>query len=158
MRQRLSQLFQVPDDLDYVDGFQALARVMLEIRRDGPTVERLLRRSQLERGVGNHMASLACAREALLLDDGNAETHYDLGMAYLFLALAKADALPVGPKVTELPVEGIGELLGAAVEEFSRTLELNPEDEDARQDVAAIAELLALGVDNDALATALRSR
>lgn len=158
MRQRLTQLFQVPDDLDYVDGFQALAQLVLELRRDGPSVERLLRRSQLERNVGNHMASLASARDALALDPDNAEVHYDLGLAYLYLALAKAEALPVGPRPPDLPVEGIGELLGAAVEAFSRALGLNPADEDARTDVAAIAELLALGIDDAGLAVALRSR
>src|SRR5688572_21107201 len=37
MRQRLSQVFQVPADLDYVESFQALSKVNLEIRRYGPT-------------------------------------------------------------------------------------------------------------------------
>lgn len=156
MRQKLQQLLQVPPDVDYVDGFQALARLMLELRRDGPSVERLLRRAHLEREVGNHMASLAAARQALELDPHSGEVHYELGLAHLFLALARADALPIGPKATELPDQGIGELLALAVESFSNALGINPDDEDARQDVGAIAELLMLGMDDDVLAGALR--
>lgn len=156
MRQRLQQLLQVPPDVDYVDGFQALARLMLELRRDGPSVERLLRRAHLEREVGNHLASLTAARQALELDPDNGEVHYELGLAHLFLALARADALPMGPKAVDLPDQGIAELLALAVESFSVALGINPADEDARQDVAAIAELLTLGLDDDSLADALR--
>ena len=157
MRQRLQQLLQVPADVDYVDGFQALARLMLELRRDGPSVERLLRRAHLEREVGNHLASLKAARQALELDPDNGEVHYETGLAYLFLALARADVLPVGPKATDLPDQGIAELLALAVEAFSTALGLNPNDEDARNDVAAIAELLTMGDDEDRLADALRA-
>ena len=158
MRQRLSQLFQVPADLDYVGAFQALSLMNLEIRRDGPSVERLLRKSLLERDVGNHSASLSAARRAQELDPQNPEVHYELGLAFFFLGLAKAGALPVGPKAPELPVEGIGELLGLAVEAFSRVIELNPQDEDAAIDLAALAEVLAVGANDDQLGLALRSR
>lgn len=158
MRQRLAQLFQVPTDLDYVQAFQSLAELIVEMRRDGPSVDRLLRRSLLERGVGNHPASLRSARQALELDPQNPEGHYELGLAYFFLALAKAGALPMAPSATPMPEETLQDLLSLAVESFSRVVELNPADEDAAQDLAAIAEVLAVGVEEDALAAALRSR
>ena len=158
MRVRLAQLFQVPADLDYVQSFQDLANLTLEIRRDGPSVGRLLRRSYLERGVGNHAASLTAVRKALELDPKNPEVHYALGVAHFFLALARADALPVGPRASDLPDESVSELLGLAVEAFTRVLELNPADEDAAQDVAALAEVLSVGADDDQLAAALRNR
>lgn len=158
MRQRLSQVFQVPADLDYVEAFQALSMANLALRRDGPSVERLLHKALMERGVGNHAASLAAVRRALELDPGNAEAHYELGLACFFLALARAEALPVGPRPDPLPREGIGELLGLAAEAFSRALALNPQDEDAAQDLAAIAEVLAVGAGDEQLGAALRSR
>jgi tetratricopeptide (TPR) repeat protein len=158
MRQRLSQLFQVPSDLDYVGAFQALSLMNLEIRRDGPSPERLLRKSLLERDVGNHEASLNAAQRAQELDPQNPEVYYELGLAFFFLALAKAGALPVGPKASDLPAEGIGELLGLAVEAFSRVIELNPQDEDAALDLSALAEVLAVGANDDQLGAALRAR
>ncbi|MEA3165752.1 MAG: hypothetical protein QOJ26_618 [Thermoplasmata archaeon] len=158
MRQRLAELFQVPADLDYVEGFQALSLANLAIRRDGPSVERLLRKSMLERGVGNHGASLGAAQQARDLDPANAETHYEVALAYFFLALARAEALPVGPRPTDLPREGIGELLGLAVEAFSRVVELNPQDDDAAADLTALAEILAVGASDAQIGAALRTR
>jgi tetratricopeptide (TPR) repeat protein len=160
VRQRLAQLFDVPTDLDYVEAFQALAQLTLELRRNGPSVELLLRRGQLERGVGNHESSLRSAQQAVALDPANPEGPYEVGLAYFYLALAKAHALPVAPRAhgSQLPAEGVAELLGLAIEAFSRTFELNPNDEDAAQDLAALAAVLALESDGDRLAQALRRR
>ncbi len=158
MRQRLSQVFQVPADLDYVEAFQTLSMANLAIRRDGPSFERLLHKALKERGVGNHGASLGAVQRAIELDPANPEGRYELGLAYFFLALARAEALPVGPRPTDLPPEGIGELLGLAVEAFSAVIELNPDDQDAADDLAAIAEVLAVGADDDQLGAALRAR
>src|SRR5688500_4817648 len=153
MRQRLlTQLFQVPQDLDYVGSFQALSKVNLEIRRLGPSAERLLRRAQLERAVGNHAASLAACQDALVLEPANAETHYQVGVAHLFLALAKADALPVGPRPTELPDESLTALVRHAADSFAKAVELNPNDEDAREDAAVLRKVLDDAVNDDELA------
>jgi tetratricopeptide (TPR) repeat protein len=158
MSQRLAQLFQVPADLDYVEAFQALALANLEIRKEGPSVERMLRKGLLERRAGNHAASLAAVQRARELDPDNAEVHYELGLAYFFLALARAHALPVGPRPMDLPLHGTSELLGLSVEAFSRVVELNPQDDDAAADLAALAELLALGATDEQLGDALRNR
>lgn len=158
MRQRLTQLFQVPADLDYVESFQALSKANLEIRRYGPTAERLLRKARLERDVGNHASSLSATQDALVLDPRNPEMHYHVGLAFLYLALAKAQALPVGPSPSELPEESSTELLGKAVAAFLMVLELNPRDEDARQDAAALQAVLDAHPDGRRLDDALRGR
>jgi len=158
MRQRLSQLFQVPQDLDYVESFQALSKANLEIRRYGPTAERLVRKAHLERDVGNHSSSLVAAQDALVLDPRNPEMHYQVGLAFLYLALAKAGALPVGPSPSELPEETTRDLLEKAIAAFGIALELNPKDEDARQDVQALQATLDTHPGDPALSEALRSR
>lgn len=158
MRQRLSQLFQVPADLDYVGSFQALSKVNLEIRRHGPSVERLLRKARLERAAGNTAASLESAQEALVLDPKNPEMHYQLGLALLHLALDKAGALPVGPSPSELPHDSVRDLLEKSRLAFQAVVDLNALDEDARQDAAALTDLLESHATDGALDEALRSR
>lgn len=157
MQQRaLSHLVQAPRDLDYVGSFQALSRVHLELRKLGPSPERLLRRAQLERAVGNHAASLAAAQDALLLQPQAGEMHYQVGIAYLFLALAKAGVLPVGPSASELPYEGVGALLQRARDAFARAHASNAADEDAAQDHAILDALLEGGPSDLVLTRKLR--
>lgn len=157
MRQRLlTQLVQAPQDLDYVESFQALSRVNLELRRLGPSADRLLRRAHLERAVGNHAASLAACQDALVLEPGNPEMHYQVGVAHLFLALAKAEALPVGPRPTDLPDEPVSMLLGRARDAFAKSLEMNPQDEDAQEDVTVLTRVLDEHRSESALAEAMR--
>lgn len=158
MRQRLTQLFQVPADLDYVASFQALSKLNLEIRRHGPTAERLVRKAHLERDVGNTAAGLVAAQDALALDPRNAEMHYQVGVAFLHLALAKAGALPVGPTVSEAPQESARELLEKSVAAFLMAVELNPLDEDARQDAQTLQAAVDAHAADAALCEALRSR
>ena len=158
MRQRLTQLFQVPADLDYVGSFQALSKVNLEIRRHGPSAERLVRKAHLERDVGNTAAGLVAAQDALALDPRNAEMHYQVGIAFLHLALAKAGALPVGPSPTDVPEESVRQLLEKSIAAFRTTLELNPLDEDAKQDAQTLQDALDAHASDRALDEALRSR
>lgn len=158
MRQRLAQLFQVPADLDYVESFQALSKVNLEIRRHGPSAERLVRKAHLERDVGNHAAALVAAQDALVLDPRNPEMHYQVAVALLYLALAKSQALPVGPSPSELPQETASELLVKSVAAFNNVLDLNPRDEDAKQDAVALQSILDGHPSDDQLRDALRSR
>jgi tetratricopeptide (TPR) repeat protein len=158
MRQRLMQIFQVPEDLDYVHSFSALAQANLELRRRGPSAERLVRKARLEREVGNYAASLASTQEALALDPENPEMHYHVGIAFLYLALAKADALPVGPSPTALPEASASDLLATAVASFRKVLALNPDDEDARLDAVALQAALDAHPDDGDLADALRAR
>lgn len=158
MRQRLSQVFQVPADLDYVEAFQALSKVNLEIRRYGPSAERLIRKAHLERDVGNHASSLVSAQDALVLDPRDPEMHYHVGLAFLYLALAKAGALPVGPSPSELPDDATTSLLEKAVAAFRMVLELNPRDEDALLDANTLQAVLDSHPDDRRLAEALRAR
>lgn len=157
MAQRLlSHLVQAPRDLDYVGSFQALSRIHLELRKLGPSPPRLLHRAQLERAVGNHAASLAAAQDALLLQPQDGEMHYQVGVAQLFLALAKAGMLPVGPSAFDLPLEGVGVWLQRACDSFDKARTLNPADEDAAQDHAALAQLLSSGATDLVLTRKLR--
>lgn len=158
MRQRLAQLFQVPADLDYVESFQALSKVNLEIRRHGPSAERLIRKAHLERDVGNHASSLVAAQDALVLDPRNPEMHYHVGIAFLYLALAKAGALPVGPSPSELPEDLATALIEKSVSAFRLVLELNPRDEDALLDANALQAVLDAHPDDKRLGDALRAR
>lgn len=158
MRQRLSLLFQVPSDLDYVASFQALSKLNLELRRYGPTAERLVRKAQLERDVGNTGAGLVAAQDALVLDPHDGELHYQLGIAFLHVALAKAGALPVGPSPGDLPEDTVADLLGKAVAAFGMVVELNPKDDDARQDAQVLQTVLAAHPGEASLADALRAR
>jgi tetratricopeptide (TPR) repeat protein len=159
MRQRLlTQLVQVPTDLDYVESFQQLARTNLEIRRDGPNAQLLLRLAELERAVGNHGASLKACQDALVLADQNPEMHYQLGVAYLFLCLAKADILPVGPNRVEAPRESLAELLDKAAAAFQGALKLNPQDQDAREDLKAVKDLIRHHETDQQLADAVRGQ
>ena len=158
MRQRLAQAFQVPADLDYVESFQALSKVNLELRRHGPSTSRLIRKAHLERDVGNHASSLVVVQDAVALDPHNPEMHYEVGLAFLYLALAKADALPVGPNPSDLPDEPATVLLEKSVAAFHMVLQLNPRDEDAREDATLVQAVLDAHPNDRGLATALRSR
>jgi tetratricopeptide (TPR) repeat protein len=158
MRQRLMQIFQVPEDLDYVQSFAHLAQVNLELRRRGPSPERLVRKARLEREVGNYAAGLTATQEALALDPHNPEMHYHVGIAFLYLALAKASALPVGPTPTDLPNESPTDLLAKSVAAFQTVLGLNPGDEDARQDALALQAALDAHPNDGDLVDALRAR
>lgn len=134
----LAQLVQVPADLDYVEHFQVLSGVNLEIRRHGPSADRLLRKAILEMDVGNYAASLAAAQDACALDPVSAETHHQVGLAYLLLAMAKAGAVPTGPGVRETPSESCMALLQKAVKSFGEVLRLNPNDLETQDDLAML--------------------
>jgi tetratricopeptide (TPR) repeat protein len=158
MRQRLLlQLMQAPRDLDYVGHFQELSRLNLEMRRFGPSAQRLLRKTMLEREVGNYGASLGAAQDALLLDPNNPEMHYHLGIAFVYVALARADALPIGAVPQALPHETATTLLQKGAEAFRTVLNFNPRDEDAQEDLAAVERILEDSANEAEVCGALRS-
>jgi tetratricopeptide (TPR) repeat protein len=136
----LSELVQVPADLDYVEHFQVLSGVNLEIRRHGPNADRLLRKAILEMDIGNFSASLAAAQASCALDPVSAETHHQVGLAYLLLAMARAGAVPTGPGVRETPSESCTALIQRALESFREVLRLNPEDQETRDGVAMLED------------------
>jgi tetratricopeptide (TPR) repeat protein len=138
----LTQLVQVPADLDYVEHFQVLSGVNLEIRRHGPSADRLLRKAILEMDIGNYAASLAAAQDACALDPVSAETHHQVGLAYLLLAMAKAGVVPTGPGVRETPSESCMGLLQKAVSSLGEVLRLNPDDQETREGVSVLKDWL----------------
>lgn len=128
---RLSQRLHVPRDVDYVQAFQNLNRVQLELRRHGPSVELLLRRCELERRVGNYAASHAAALDAYRLDPRNPEVHYQVGVALVYLAMRKAGAVPCTTSSIRVPDQDQDQLLERAVYAFRAVVQLNPDDQDA---------------------------
>ncbi|HUR62240.1 MAG TPA: hypothetical protein VM286_07760 [Candidatus Thermoplasmatota archaeon] len=156
MRTRLLARLVHGPDLDYVEHFQMLSAINLEIRRSGPTAERLLRKAILEMDVGNYLASLSAAEDALALDARSPEIRHQLGRIHLRLALAKAGAIPLGPGAEKGILQSPTELLQGAIEAFEAAVRLNPEDDESRSD-AGVLHQLAADCDTDAkLAKALR--
>ena len=143
-------------DLDYVERFQALAVLNMEIRKSGPSAERLLRKSVLEMDVGNYTASLTAAQDAVALDSSLAETHHQVGMSLLVVALSKAGAVPGGPGQEDGP-EPVAALLSRAIASFRANLERNPRDEETRTLLIAMQSALRDYPNEKALRVALRA-
>ncbi|MHB8633127.1 MAG: hypothetical protein ACYDBQ_04040 [Thermoplasmatota archaeon] len=141
-KMRLLQQFKAQSDVDYVDCFQGLAALSLEIRRSGPTPERLLRKATLEMDIGNHVAALAAARHAGQLASRAGEPHFVAARALVLMALVRARALAGAPGLDE-GSETPSQLVRDAVGELHHALRLNPEDEEAREDVVVLEALLA---------------
>lgn len=151
----LTQLIHT-GDLDYVEHFQALARVNLEIRGKGATRERLLRKAILEIDVGNFAAGLQSAQDAAAMDETSGEVHYQLAVANVLMAFVRAGALPVGPGMVELPRESALSFLRTALAEFGKAVRLNPEDDEACEDLALLTRFLEEHEGEEKVARALR--
>jgi hypothetical protein len=143
-------------DLDYVEHFQALALANLELRRLGPSPERLVAKSVLEFNVGNYGASVAAAQDAVALAPLSSETHHQLGLSYLVLGLAKAGALSVGPGVSERIPESVTGLLWKSLESWKEAVRLAADDEETRHDLGILAGVLDLHRTDAELVAALR--
>jgi len=156
MRQRLwADLVETPQDLDYVERFQRLAALNLEMRKDGPTVPILLRKSILETGVGNHAAALQAALDAVALDGGDAEAHHQVGRASLMLALVRAGVVPqTGDGGGQGTATG---LLGQAAGEFRAAAGLVPGDDESLEDAAFLESMLEANDTEAALVEAIRA-
>jgi hypothetical protein len=152
----LTELAQVHADVDYVDRFQALSGVNLEIRRQGPSSDRLLRKAILEMDIGNYGASLLAAMDAVALEPASAETHHQVGLAFLFLALARAGAVPAAPG-HDMPREDASTLLASSLEAFRQSLKLNPDDQETREEVETIETVLLESPTELKLVRALRA-
>lgn len=151
----LTQLVQA-SDLDYVEQFQALALANLELRRLGPSPERLVRKAALELDVGNFGASSLAAQDAVALAPGSSETHHQLGLSFLYLGLAKAGAVSVGPGVAERVPESVIGLLWRSLEAWKEALRLAPDDEETRHDLSVLEALLSSNRSEAELVAALR--
>lgn len=131
-----------PVDADYVDQFQRLAELNLQMKRDGPSKSLLLRRSLLEAALGNFHAGRVAAKDAVLLDREDPECLFQQGMSCLFLAYAEAGAVATSPADSgweDIPVD---QLLREAEEAFLAAAASNPEDEESKRLAAEVAEVL----------------
>jgi len=152
----LTELIRTTNDLDYVERFQTLAKVNLEMRNKGPTSERLLRKAILEMDVGNYAAGLEAASDAIGLDEESPEAYYQSAVAHVLLAFVRAGALPLAPGMQELPKDAADVLLARAIGGFREAVRLNPGDEEAAEDLAALDRFVAEHTDVEALMAALR--
>ncbi|MEA3203732.1 MAG: hypothetical protein QOI63_1411 [Thermoplasmata archaeon] len=85
------------ESIDYVEGFQDLARLGVEIHRSGPTLPLLLRKAVLELRVGSYAAASDAASDALVCNDQCAEAHWLHALALLGLCLVDLGLLTEGP-------------------------------------------------------------
>ena len=152
----LLHLMHAPLDVDYVQHFQGLAALNLEIKRLGPSADRMLRKAILEMDVGNFEAAVKAAEHALDLSPSTPEIHYQYGLANLLLACAKADAIPTGPGQQIPPRTGVKPLLEEALDAFRQATKLNGFDEEARQGLRALTDLLEVDTDERAIVKALK--
>lgn len=152
----LQEVMTAPAEEDYVQHFQALARVNLEIREYGPTATRLLRKSILESDIGNYSAALDDARDALDLKSELPEAHYQEGMALMLLAFTRVGVLAGSPGMA-VPLARPRRLLQQAAGSFQVVADLNDEDEEAHADAQAIEGFLEQNEDDDDLEDALRA-
>lgn len=152
----LLEVVTAPAEEDYVQHFQALAQVNLEIRQSGPTAQRLLRKSILEMDIGNYSASLDAARDALDLKPELPEASYQEGMALMLLAFTKVGVLAGAPGMA-MPIARARRLLEQAAESFAIVAINNPCDEEAVADQQAITGFLDENEDDGDLDQALRA-
>jgi hypothetical protein len=144
-------------DGDYVSHFQQLADLNLELKKNGPSPELLLRKSMLEGAAGNYRASHRAAQDARLLRPDDPEYLYQVGISGLLLAYAEVGAVeclrPAGPLV-----EGsLAAVLDEAAEALEKSLICNPGDQDARRLIRRVRALRKACPDDDSLRLALQS-
>jgi tetratricopeptide (TPR) repeat protein len=152
----LTQLVQVPQDLDYVHHFQELARVNLALHQRGPDTRLLVQKAMLELDVGNFEGARQAAREALALAPDDAEAQYQRGLACVLMAFVKAEAVPTGPGHRTSPIESVRSLLEEAGRAFAGTVQANPDDVDAQEDMDAVTRTLEDHAEDASLEAALR--
>ncbi len=151
----LLELVTAPQEADYLQHFQALSTVNLEIRQRGASPERLLQKSILEADIGNFQAALDAARDASDLRPDMAEARYQEGMSLILLAFTKVGVLAGAPNMPT-PIARPRVLLEQAAEAFSQSVQANPDDEEAAEDLAALSGFLATTDDDGILESALR--
>ena len=152
----LLEVVIAPAEEDYVQHFQALAQVNLEIRQTGPNATLLLRKSILEMDIGNYSAALDAARDALDLKPELPEASYQEGMALMLLAFTRVGVLAGAPGMA-MPIARARRLLEQAADSFAVVAINNPGDEEAVADQEAIVGFLDENEDDGDLEAALQA-
>lgn len=151
----LLQLLPPQEESDYVEHFQALAAVNVEIRQRGPTAERLLRKSILEMDVGNFAACVDSARDAAEVRPRFAEAHYQQGMGLLLLAFTRAGVMAGAPAM-EQPVGSTRTIMQHAARALRNALDINGSDDEVAEDVAVLEAFIGRYESDHELETALQ--
>lgn len=142
---RLAPPYMPPADADYEASFRALADVQAEAQTRGALTPRLaLRRAHAQFALGNYMAAAFDAERAARLDPMSTEAEFLRGQSFLALAAVKHGvARPgVGSPIAPSTLPPRRHLLLTAKRCFDRVLERNPDDLQARKDMAATQALL----------------
>jgi hypothetical protein len=145
MSKKLAQLL-VPAEADYVEVFQNLARLHVEMQRQGATAARLAHVAVLELQMGHLAEAQAAAQLAVRRDRKDAEAHFALARTQV------AEAIQLAAKTR--PV-GVREALEGATDQLREVLKLNPADEEAGQQLAMLDTLLKTHPDAATLASSL---
>ncbi|MGB1696929.1 MAG: hypothetical protein ACPHK8_00855 [Thermoplasmatota archaeon] len=146
MRATIQELVHAPQT-DYVEAFQAISHVNMEIQKMGPTPERLLRRAVLEIDMGSYVDARESIQDSLLAGHQAPEAMYYLGIVNVFLAMQKAGAIAAA--AGQFAPEPARVHMEQACAAFRSALALN-EDEDLQAQLEACEDLLEEAPDEDA--------
>jgi hypothetical protein len=139
MKASIQELVHAPQ-ADYVETFQSLAIVNMEIQKMGPTPERLLCRGLLEIDMGAYVDARESIQDALIANSGIAEGMYYLGVANVLLCLQRAGV--IAGSAGQLAPEPARVHMEQACSAFRSALALNS-DEDLQSQLTACEDLLA---------------
>ncbi len=141
-----------PQESDYVQCFEQMAFVEVEIRRRGPSPHLLIRRAQLHLAIGNYAPALRAAQEAVARAPRDGEAHYQEGLAWIAMARVQCGAA-AAPGVAVPARRPLITLIENAYEAFCAAAKCCPEDTEAKELVKEVESLLML--DDQAIAYAL---
>ncbi|MHB8633461.1 MAG: hypothetical protein ACYDBQ_05755 [Thermoplasmatota archaeon] len=120
---------------DYVEVFQRLSAVNLEICSQGPSAPRLIQKAIREEAAGNPAAALAACLHAIALDPRSGEAHFQAANSYLQQALA----LPRGRRQER--ADRAAALVSEARRHLALALERNLDDLEAQELLEALREV-----------------
>jgi hypothetical protein len=145
-------------DVDYVEGFQALAALGLKVRKDGPSIPLLLHKTTLELRIGSFQSAWETASGAAYLDPESAEAHWLRAVAALGLCLVRVGAISEGPgRDKPQPGRSVRDDVEAARRSLLRCVRLSQgRDEEAGALLGFIDTVLAAGSDERHMGETLR--
>ena len=138
MKANIQELVHAPQT-DYVETFQAISEVNLEIQRFGPTPTRLLKRGVLEIDMGSYVDARTSIQDALVVRDDMPEALYYLGVANVFLSMQRVGIIAAA--AGQFAPEPARSHMQQAVAAFEAALALAP-DEDLEAQLEACRSLL----------------
>lgn len=128
---------QFSQDQDYVSAFQRLAHIVLDIEVNGVTPQRLMQKGIACLDIGDIAEARRCFGRVAVTQPHNAEAHYLLAQSLILQTAQAHHLIPVGC-LYDGPTLTPEALLRDAVAALADCLALNPHDEEARLEHAAL--------------------